>query len=165
MVNSKKIRRTASAILVLILAISGGAWAAAGNFDITNVKATFGSWKGEYDSENEFWMFEHKDLVSFFFIELGDVDEGGKYNEYLDNLTEEDWLDKDFVWTKISSKEKFSDGFLITGMSIDYTNEDAEAAPTFVLVRAFKNTAIVCTGDAETVKILNEAIAFCKTLK
>jgi hypothetical protein len=151
--------------LALVFAVSAGAWAAPGNFDLTKIKAKFGSWTGDYDSELEYWTFETDDDVSIFFVELADVEEGGRYNDYAANLTKKDWLDQDYVWTKILTKEKLSDGFLFTGLGIDYTDEEAEAVPTFVLVRVFKNTAVICSGDAATAKLLTEVLNYCKGLK
>jgi hypothetical protein len=162
---------------LILVAVFGGVAAAAlcaspAAINLPSLQSSFSDWDGTYNEFLESWTFqkftpsEGEDyLPSTFYVDSRPRGDAGSFDDYAKNLMKNDWLDLTYVWTEISSKEKFADGFLFVGKSKDYKDPKAVAQPAFVMVRMFKNVAIVCKGDAVDTTILGEAIAFCKAIK
>jgi hypothetical protein len=146
--------------------------AAPGSFDIKKIPTEFKYWSGSYNEALESWTFQKytaaadgTDQISTFYIDNVSDGNPGSFNDYTKNLKKKDWLDLLSVWTVISTSEKLPDGFLFTGMCLQYKDPTAKPTPSFVLVKKFKNATIRCKGDAGDAALLAEAVEFCQKLK
>ncbi len=168
-------RNTISSRLALVLAfglVAALAGAAPASIDVKKIPPSFLDWDGQYNEILGSWTFmkfttsdDGEDQTSTFYVDTVPNGDVPSFDEYAKNLTKKDWLDLLYVWTKIESKEKTADGFVFIGKNKDYKDSTAKEQPSFVVVRKFKNTALVCKGDAATPALLAEAVDFCKKLK
>ena len=164
------IRRLA---LVLAFGLAAAlAGAAPASIDVKKITPSFLDWDGSYNEMLDSWTYmkfttsdDGEDQTSTFYVDTVPNGDVPSFDEYAKNLTKKDWLDLTFVWTKIGSKEKIADGYVFIGMYKDYKDSTAKEQPCFVVVRKFRNTALVCKGDAATPALQAEAVDFCKKLK
>lgn len=144
------------------------------SIDFININAKWNGWEGRYNKIMEDWTFEKytvnpsdpdgiRDTNIFYVTDL--LDKPDNPDDFKKHLIEKDWLSFNYHWTSIDSSETLSDGFVITGKSLDYTDESSKPELSFVVVRIFKNKKVFCMSSIiQSEVILQEAIDYCRSL-